>query len=142
MYIHWNSLVMIVVMDKTEIKGEKVMIEKNYDDEISKKEKLILESEEKIQMYKEKIKSLKADIKMLRKKKADAFSKKFLDMYERGQVELTNENLEKFFTATGIEVPAAPAKTSHKKKAESSPGEISEAVSDAGELSFMNNNEF
>ena len=133
---------MIVVMDKTEIKGEKVMIEKNYDDEISKKEKLILESEEKIQMYKEKIKSLKADIKMLRKKKADAFSKKFLDMCERGQVELTNENLEKFFTATGIEVPAAPAKTSHKKKTESSPGENSEAVSDAGQLSFMNNNEF
>lgn len=133
---------MIVVMDKTEIKVEKVMIEKNYDDEISKKEKLILESEEKIQMYKEKIKLLKADIKMLRKKKADAFSKKFLDMYERGQVELTNENLEKFFTATGIEVPAAPAKTSHKKKAESSLGEISEAVSDAGQLSFMNNNEF
>lgn len=133
---------MIVVMDKTEIKGEKVMIEKNYDDEISKKEKLILESEEKIQMYKEKIKSLKADIKMLRKKKADAFSKKFLDMCERGQVDLTNENLEKFFTATGIEVPAAPAKTSHKKKAESSPGENSEAVSDAGQLSFMNNNEF
>lgn len=60
---------MIVVMDKTEIKGEKVMIEKNYDDEISKKEKLILESEEKIQMYKEKIKLLKADIKMLRKRK-------------------------------------------------------------------------
>lgn len=133
---------MIVVMDKTEIKGEKVMIEKNYDDEISKKEKLILESEEKIQMYKEKIKSLKADIKMLRKKKADAFSKKFLDMCERGQVELTNENLEKFFTATGIEVPAAPEKTNHKKKAESSPGENSEAVSDAGQLSFMNNNEF
>ena len=118
------------------------MIEKNYDDEISKKEKLILESEEKIQMYKEKIKSLKADIKMLRKKKADAFSKKFLDMCERGKVELTNENLEKFFTATGIEVPAAPAKTSNKKKAESSPGENSEAVSDAGQLSFMNNNEF
>lgn len=133
---------MIVVMDKTEIKGEKVMIEKNYDDEISKKEKLILESEEKIQMYKEKIKSLKADIKMLRKKKADAFSKKFLDMCERGKVELTNENLEKFFTATGIEVPAAPEKTNHKKKAESSPGENSEAVSDAGQLSFMNNNEF
>lgn len=118
------------------------MIEKNYDDEISKKEKLILESEEKIQMYKEKIKSLKADIKMLRKKKADAFSKKFLDMCERGKVELTNENLEKFFTATGIEVPAAPAKTSHKKKAESSSGENSEAVSDVGQLSFMNNNEF
>ncbi len=132
---------MIVVMDKTEIKGEKVMIEKNYDDEISKKEKLILESEEKIQMYKEKIKLLKADIKMLRKKKADAFSKKFLDMCERGKVELTNENLEKFFTATGIEVPAAPEKTNHKKKTESSPEENSEAVSEDGQLSFLNNND-
>lgn len=124
------------------MKGDNAMVEKNYNGEISKKEKLILESEEKIQMYKEKIKNLKADIKMLKQKKAEAFSKKFLDMCERGQVELTNENLEKFFTATGIEVPAAPAKTNHKKKAESSPGENSEALSDAGQLSFMNNNEF
>lgn len=121
------------------MKGDNAMVEKNYNGEISKKEKLILESEEKIQMYKEKIKNLKADIKLLKQKKAEAFSKKFLDMCERGQVELTNENLEKFFAATGIEVPAVPAKTSHKKKAESSPGENSEAVSDAGQLSSMDN---
>lgn len=104
------------------------MAEINYDAEIEKKVCLISESEKKIVEYKEKIKVMKNDIKILQQKKYAALGKKFLDMCESGKVDLKDEKFQKLFSDAGIEVPDDAEKSSEKKETDPAAGEGEEKV--------------
>lgn len=80
---------------------------------IEKKEKMIAESQAKINQYRERIKKLKADVRELKQKKKEAYGRKFLEMCEKGNLDFENETLEQLFAKAGIQIPSDTEKTSH-----------------------------
>ena len=83
---------------------------------IEKKEKMIAESEAKINAYREKIKKLKADVRELKQKKKAAYGRKFLEMCEKGNLDFEDETLEQLFAKAGIQIPSDTEKNSHDKE--------------------------
>lgn len=118
------------------------MGEINYDSEIEKKVRLISDSEKKIVEYKEKIKVMKNDIKILQQKKYAALGKKFLDMCESGKVDLKDEKFQRLFSDAGLDVPDDAEKSSEKKETDSAAGKGEEEIlSEQEVLNFMERNE-
>ena len=72
---------------------------------IERKEKLITESEVKIFEYKEKIKQLKNEIRVLKAKRDDALGKQLLALCKNGDVDFDNETLSELFAKAGITIP-------------------------------------
>lgn len=87
-----------------------------YNLAIEKKEKMIAESEAKINEYRERIKKLKNDVRELKLKKKEAYGRKFLEMCEKGNLDFENETLEQLFAKAGIQIPSDTKKNSHDEE--------------------------
>lgn len=83
---------------------------------IEKKKKMIAESEAKINKYRDRIKKLKADVRVLKLKKKEAYGRKFLEMCEKGNLDFENETLEQLFAKAGIQIPSDTEENSHDEE--------------------------
>lgn len=95
-----------------------------YNIAIEKKEKLIAESEAKIFEYKEKIKQLKNEVRILKAKRDDALGKQILALCKRGDTDFNNETLGGLLAKAGITIPKDEPQKTSQEKADSPPKDI------------------